>query len=207
MSMNAVIHAAIRRDLERFVQALEEFPVGDSGRAEQLGRAWRNFDQQLTDHHEGEHTIAWPALEQVGITREVLAQMDGEHETMAAALAGARTTFEGLERDASAASAASALKATHHLREVTVTHLDHEEREVEPVYLSHQDDPAIKQMGRRFSRAQGPGKAGTFFAWALDGASPAERSALGETVPGPVLKILTGVFGRGYHKEVAPTWR
>jgi hypothetical protein len=27
------------------------------------------------------------------------------------------------------------------------------------------------------------------------------------TVPGPVLSIISGVFGRGYRKNVAPVWR
>ena len=55
MSMNKVIHGAVRRDLGRFVQALETFRDGDAERARQLGRAWDNFDAQLTDHHHGEH--------------------------------------------------------------------------------------------------------------------------------------------------------
>ena len=63
MSMNKVIHGAIRRDLDRFEGALTTFRAGDSERARQLGVAWENFDRQLTDHHEGEHEIAWPALE------------------------------------------------------------------------------------------------------------------------------------------------
>ena len=40
MSMNKVIHGAVRRDLDRFAGALESFPAGDSARAAQLGRAW-----------------------------------------------------------------------------------------------------------------------------------------------------------------------
>lgn len=37
-------------------------PDGDHDRAGQLTRAWANFDAQLTDHHESEHEIVWPAL-------------------------------------------------------------------------------------------------------------------------------------------------
>jgi len=54
MSMNKAIHGAIRRDLTRFVTALETFPPGDTGRSQQLGPAWENFDDLLTHHHEGE---------------------------------------------------------------------------------------------------------------------------------------------------------
>ena len=206
MSMNKVIHGAIRRDLDRFVGALTTFRAGDTARAAQLGVAWANFDKQLTDHHEGEHEIAWPALESIGVTRETIAQMDAEHETMAAALAQARTAMGALQSTAGQGEAESALSAMMRLRDVTTEHLDHEEREIEPVYLDQSEGPEMKEMGKKFSRASGPGKAGVFFAWVLDGASSEERAALASSVPGPVLKVLTTVFGRSYRKEVAPVW-
>ncbi len=82
MSMNKAIHSAFRRDLNRFMDALSKFSAGDHARALQLQTAWKNFDHQLTRHHEGEHEIAWPAMESVGVSKEALAQMDAEHATM-----------------------------------------------------------------------------------------------------------------------------
>jgi hypothetical protein len=61
-------------------------------------------------------------------------------------------------------------------------------------------------MARKFSRRSGPPKAGNFFAWVQDGATAEERAALRESVPGPVLAILGGLFGRRYRKEIAPVW-
>ena len=52
MSMNKVIHGAVRRDLDRFREALDGFGDGDHERAAALHRAWINFDAQLTEHHE-----------------------------------------------------------------------------------------------------------------------------------------------------------
>ena len=69
MSMNKVIHGAFRRDLDRFVGRPRRLSAGDAARAAALGRAWANFDAQLTDHHEGEHEIAWPHLERAGHRR------------------------------------------------------------------------------------------------------------------------------------------
>ena len=66
------------------------------------------------------------------------------------------------------------------------------------------EDPAIVEMGKTFAKVS-PARGGRFFAWLLDGASP-EVAAVRGTVPGPVLKILTAVFGRGYRKNVAPVW-
>jgi hypothetical protein len=206
MSMNKVIHLAFRRDLDRFVSALDAFAPGDTGRAAGLGRAWANFDEMLSDHHEGEHEIAWPALEAVGVSPELLATMDDEHDTMADALAETRTAMAALVRTASDEDAAAALAAFQQLQRVTVHHLDHEEAELEGVYQANRDTPEIKAMGRAFGKVS-PSRGGRFFAWVLDGASPEERAAVTHEVPGPVLTIIGGVFGRGYRKHVAPVWR
>src|ERR1044072_9014125 len=100
MSMNKVIHCAIRRDLKRFRAALDAFPDGDRARATALLRAWQNFDAQLTEHHEGEHEIAWPALEAMGVADTSISTFDEEHERMAADLAATRATMEQLARRA-----------------------------------------------------------------------------------------------------------
>jgi hypothetical protein len=205
MSMNKAIHGAIRRDLDRFVNALSTYPAGDLTRAHQLGTAWANFDDQLTYHHEGEHTTAWPALRSVGVSAELLATMDAEHETMAAALADARSGMGALGRTAGKDEAAAALASVRALQEVTVQHLDHEEAEIEDVYLAKRDTPEMKAMGRTFARVS-PARGGRFFAWVLDGASPDEKAAVTREVPGPVIAVIGGIFGRGYRTNVATVW-
>lgn len=203
--MNKAIHGAFRRDLDRFVGALTDFPAGNRERAAQLATAWANFEDQLTHHHHGEHTIAWPHLEAVGVSPDLLATMDAEHDTMAAALSEASQTMSALVRDPSATAAQSALDAMQQLRTVTEAHLDHEESEIESVYLQNRDHPEIKAMGKKFAKVS-PARGGRFFAWMLDGATPDQRAAVSDGVPGPVLSVLTGVFGRGYRKNIAPVW-
>jgi hemerythrin-like domain-containing protein len=206
MSMNKAIHGAFRRDLDRFTAALRTFPSGDMARARQLATAWANFDDQLTYHHEGEHTIAWPALQAVGVSQELLATMDAEHESMAAALAETRTAIGALARTAGHDESEAALAAIQKLKEVTVAHLDHEEAEIEPVYLAKRDTAELKAMGKAFGKVS-PARGGRFFAWLLDGASPEERAAVTREVPGPVVAVIGGIFGRGYRKNVAPVWK
>jgi hemerythrin-like domain-containing protein len=206
MSMNRAIHGAFRRDLERFVAALEAFRSGDHERARQLTAAWANFDDQLTRHHEGEHEIAWPALHALGVTKELLATMDAEHASMAAALTKTRAAMAVLAATPGSEQAQAALAAITELRAVTGEHLDHEESELEDLYVSKRDTPEMKAMGRAFAKV-GPVRGGRFFAWVLDGASPEERAAVTGEVPGPVLAVLTGVFGRSYRRDVAPAWR
>jgi hypothetical protein len=206
MSMNTVIHRAVRRDLTRFLDATARFPAGDRARAGQLAKAWDNFHFELTYHHEGEHETAWPALQAVGVSPELLATLDGEHDAMAAALTETASAMGTQRASASAADAAAAHTSFERLQEVTVAHLDHEEAELEPVYQAHRDSPEIKEMGKKFSKVS-PGRAGRYFAWLTDGAGPEEMSSIRGTVPTPVLTIINGVFGRSYRREVAPVWR
>ena len=205
MSMNKAIHGAFRRDLTRFIAALSSFPPGDLKRGDQLGAAWGNFDDQLTHHHTGEHEIAWPALMAVGASPSLLATMDAEHDSMAAAIVDVRAAVPALKRTASIDEVSTARAAFERLQAVTVAHLDHEEAELEPVYLENRDAPEIKAMGRAFGKVS-PARGGRFFAWVTNGASPDEMAAVKREVPGPVLAIIGGIFGRGYRKNIAPVW-
>jgi hemerythrin-like domain-containing protein len=204
--MNKVIHYAVRRDLRRFRAALDAFPDGDQARAAALHTAWVNFDTQLTEHHEGEHEVAWPALKAIGVPDTSITTFDAEHEAMAAALASAGQAMDTLARTPTAANAQAATAAMAALDQATTTHLDHEEREIEQLLHDKEEDPAVKQMGKQFSRRSSLPVAGTFFAWMEDGASPEERAALRQSVPGPVIAIIGGIFGRRYRREVAPVW-
>ena len=206
MSMNKAIHGAVRRDLDRFLKALGSFSEGDMSRATQLGKAWDNFDAQLTTHHEGEHEIAWPSLEKIGVSKELLATFDEEHDALAAALADARSAMTRFRASGSSADAVAARATFEKLQTVATTHLDHEEAETESVYLANVDHPEMKAMGRKFGKVS-PAVGGRFFAWVLDGATPEEAAAVTSQVPKPVLMIIGGVFGRGYRRDVASVWR
>ena len=206
MSMNKVIHGAIRRDLRRFTEALASFRDGDRDRASALHRAWENFDEQLTHHHEGEHEIGWPAMRQVGFDSATLDVFDDEHDRMAAALAQTRGVMERFAASATRADADLAAASMAQLQEATVTHLDHEERETEPVFAEHAGSPAMKEMSKKFSRSLSPGAAGVYMAWLQDGAGPEESAALRSTIPPPVLAVFTKLLGRRYRREIAPVW-
>jgi hypothetical protein len=206
MSMNKVIHCAVRRDLKRFRAGLEKFQDGDRTRAAALHRAWQNFDAQLTEHHEGEHDVAWTGLKAVGVDQATIDGFEHEHELMVADLTTTRAAMEKFAASATKADADAAGAAMATLETTTTTHLEHEEATTEPVLAENHDHPAIKEMGKQFSRRASLPVAGTFFAWVQDGATAEERTALRASVPGPVLAIIGGLFGRRYRKEVAPVW-
>ncbi|HSV41465.1 MAG TPA: hemerythrin domain-containing protein [Nocardioidaceae bacterium] len=207
ISMNKAIHGAVRRDLRRFLGALDAFPDGSHPRARQLARAWANFDDQLTDHHESEHEIVWPALGAIGASPEQIAAMDAEHEVVSAAVAVVRTAMSSLATSASAADALAAKVAMTRLQEVALAHFDHEERELEPISSAHRDAPEVHDIAKRFGKRLTPAKGGRFIAWVLDGASADEKAAVTREIPGPVVKIIGGIFGMPYRRKTAPVWK
>lgn len=207
MSMNRVIHAALRRTLDRFADALATFPDGDAARARELATAWQYFYAQFTSHHTGEHAFAWPALRELGVSGELLDQLDVEHDKIADALNASGQAISTLVAAPTSASAAAAHERITELSAVAADHLVHEEGELEQVYWEKHDTPQIKEMGRKFSRDVGLSEAGSFFAWLQDGATPEENAALRANVPAPVVTILTAVRGRSYRRNIASVWR
>lgn len=204
MSMNRAIHAAFRRDITRFLEALGRVEDGDVHRARQLSTAWRNFHHQLDRHHHGEHDIAWPALRRLGVDDATLTQLDAEHAAMDASLTDAAAAMTAFGRCAEGAD--DARTAMLRLQELMVGHMEHEESITEPVYVRQRDSDAVKEMGRKFSRAQSPFASGTFLAWVLDGATDEERRGIADNVPGPVITLVGGLLGAPYRWRVAPAW-
>jgi hemerythrin-like domain-containing protein len=205
-TMNALIHRAVRRDLDRLATALNDFPEGDTARAAGLERAYANLRRELTHHHEGEDTYVWPFLAGLGADAGLLATMESEHAAMSAALAETGDALGALAHGGTAAEAAAARTSLARTREVVVAHLDHEETDLEPLLHDQENTPAWKAVTKKLRHAS-PSDAGSFFAWLTDGMSPADRAALGRSVPTPLTVVLTRVFGRRYAREVAPVWR
>jgi hemerythrin-like domain-containing protein len=206
LTMNRVIHGAVRRDLDRLSAALDGLPDGDRNRARALDRAFANLRAQLTQHHEGEDAYVFPMLASVGVDPELIQSMEGEHQAMSAALADTTAAMGALALTGSAADAATARASVLRTRDVVNGHLGHEEDELEPRLIPHLDSPEWKAVEKKLSR-QPPGVAGRFFAWLTDGMSDEHRAYLKSTVPTPVVVILARTFGRAYYREVAPVWQ
>ncbi len=204
-SMNVIIHAAFRRDLGRFDEALASFPAGSRPRADQLAAAWDNFAGQLHHHHQDEETIFFPAFRELGVDESLIADLDTEHGVMAAALDKADEAMRALHADPSVGNAAGAREALATLESVVTRHFDHEERELEPFAAQHKSAPQLKQAQVAVRKAH-KGGVGTFMAWLLDGAAPATTAAVRKEIPAPVLFVLTRVGGRDYRRRVATVW-
>jgi hypothetical protein len=204
-TMNTIVHAAFRRDLTRFDDALGAFPARSRPRADQLKTAWDWLASELHHHHDYEETYFWPALQQTEADLSVVSELDGEHHAMREALAGADTAMTGLHADPTREKAAHARAAVQHLTTVLTDHLAHEERDLEPISAAYADTPPMKAAVRTVVKAQ-KGRLGAVLAWLQDGADRDARRALREQIPPPVVLVATGVGGRGYRRDIASVW-
>ncbi len=206
LSMNRIIHAAVRRDVTRTEQALRALRDGDVARAGQIQVAWRNLVRELTHHHEAEDSIAWPFLAARGFDTSLLAEMEEEHVAMKQALAASSSAIDALVTSPTAALAGVAADAVASARQVIDHHLAHEEADVEAIMGELEDDPEWRKTAAKM-RPASIIDAANALAWMEDGAGERERTSLRATIPGPVVTVLTLLLARRYRRRVAPVWR
>lgn len=203
LTMNRLIHAAVRRDIARLTEALERGP--DHDRACDLLRAYRFLRGELTRHHEGEDVHIWPMMARLGADPALLEQMESEHEAMADALGGVEAALVALAAEPSPDRLATAREEVSTMSEVVDQHLRHEEDRLEPVLLpmtETQEWVAVEKKLRGGSIVE----AGRFFAWLTDDMPTEHRAFLGTLVPRPVTGVLAALLGRRYTREIAPVW-
>jgi hemerythrin-like domain-containing protein len=206
ITMNQVIHGAVRRDFKRLVSALERVQDGDVPRAKDLERAYAHLHDQLTHHHQSEDRYIFPALGGMGIDPGLVATMEWEHDSMSAALADTRAAMATFARSGSRADASAAHDSVVRTLASVEKHLDHEEGELEPALRPHAESPEWKEIENKLKR-QPPTVAGPFFAWLTDGMRDEHRAFLRKSIPPPVTLIMGRVFGRRYNREIAQVWR
>lgn len=204
-TMNTVVQAAVRRDLGRFDHALGTFPAGSRPRADQLKRAWDNFEEEIHYHHTYEETLFWPALQEIGIDQSLVEELDGEHHAMGEALDQASAAMARFHQDPTADRALVARADVAHLSDVLLAHLAHEERDLEPISIAHHDSAPMKAALKKVQQAH-RGRMGNFFAWLQDGANPHDKAGLRRQIPAPVLFVITAIGGRSYRRQVGSVW-
>jgi hypothetical protein len=204
-TMNTVVHAAVRRDLGRFDHALATFPADSQPRADQLKRAWDNFEDEIHYHHTYEETLFWPALQEIGVDLSLVEDLDGEHDAMREALAAASVAMATFHQHPAADEAALARQAVAHLSDVLLAHLAHEERDLEPISIEYHDSAPMKVALKKVQKAH-KGRMGNFFAWLQDGASAHDKAGLRKQIPAPVVFVITTVAGRHYRRDIGSVW-
>ncbi|MGA8047846.1 MAG: hemerythrin domain-containing protein [Dermatophilaceae bacterium] len=206
MSMNQVIHAAVRRDFARLEDALGRPEATGPERARALGRAFEHLAAELHRHHTSEETIVLPLLRSLAVPEEICGHVISEHADMVRALTAAEAAVTDYVRSPDEDTRTAALAAVRTAAQVTATHLDHEEAELEPVMATLYDTRGWTAAEKELRKAP-PRVTGDFVGWVSDGASPAVQDAIDAHIPRPVQVVYGRFLGHRYRSRVAPVWR
>jgi hemerythrin-like domain-containing protein len=183
MTMMYVMHAALRRDLERIARVTAR-PDDDPRHVLRTAAGWEMFKSYLHAHHTAEDDLLWPPMRKAladdsdGVA--LLDAMEAEHAAIDPLMAAIDATLA--DRDS----------GPHRLGELTDAlavalrgHLDHEEAEG----LALVDATVTPEQWRAFSAEGGKrigGDVHRFMPWLLDDASPEVTATVLGLLPPPV---------------------
>jgi hemerythrin-like domain-containing protein len=167
-----LMHHAFRRDLARFVAAVERTPADDRECYERLVRRWRLFTSALHHHHEGEDAGLWPILRGRVAQGDLLTleAMAIEHDTLGPQLANCGAWLGRLAAGGYEGDRQALLSRLGSLRVLLEHHLDHEESECLPLlqrHLSQADWDFVEK--EYFQKGLTPGEVVSLVPWALHG--------------------------------------
>jgi hemerythrin-like domain-containing protein len=205
-NMNAVIHRALRRDLDR-LEVVSRSSMDDAQRAAVCRHVTWMLDF-LHHHHTGEDEGVWPRLlDKRPDLAALVDRMSAEHAALAAGSTQLRAASDAFAADGSEAGRARLHDAVVEMQAVTIPHLDHEEREVVPLLVETFDAGDWAYLSKNhFRKGLSFADSGLSLMWDLDDLDPAYGSAVRDEVPGPVLWLMTRWFGGRYDREAAARW-
>ncbi|MFC7363524.1 hemerythrin domain-containing protein [Nocardioides astragali] len=201
-----VMHHALRRDVARFVAAVQNTPISEHAVWTALLARWLVLSDVLHHHHSAEDAELWPLLqrhaERAGAQEDLttLADMEAEHERLDAALTAGHAAFSAMS-DHPCTDHRNALEIRlSAAREALLEHLAHEETQALPMLqrtLSEKENQAFeKAVGKHYPLKMVP----FLLPWVMDEVPDEARERLLETTPpgyALLLRLLRGRFERG----------
>jgi hemerythrin-like domain-containing protein len=203
--INPVVHAAVRRDVTRLTQVVQQ-PMNRRQRAALARRvAW--MVDGLHVHHEGEDHAIWPrAVSKRPELAGLLAEMEAEHERLSTAADAMVASAAAYATDGSEPARAGLAEAVERFADVALAHLQHEETATVPLLLDLFDEDEWAQIDKEFKTGVTPRQLGWLAMWLLDDLPGDQARLLRHQVPAPVFAYLTWRYGRAYDRDAAHAW-
>jgi hypothetical protein len=204
--MNGIIHAALRRDLDRLALLLGQPEDLSDARLRALGNHARWLMDLLHEHHSGEDDRLFPVIRRNNPgTAELLDAMASEHAAIAEAVQA--LTDAGAKAEAGVPDAATALReAVAGLRTVLDPHLEHEERSLSPLVAGSvtEEEWAVFEKGN----TEGVKTPDLAFQghWMLDNLDPAGVEVVKHQVPAVPRFVMLRFLGGAYRKRFDACW-
>lgn len=207
--MMAIVHAALRRDLERARRELTTapYPVGDQRRA--LGDHIGWLMQFLHDHHTSEDAGLWPLVRSRNPgAAALLDSLEADHQQIAPAISALVDAAAACTSSADDGSRTRLVDALADLDAVLTPHLDREVAEAMPVVSTSITAGDYRRWENEYNlKGRSARELGLVGHWLIDGID-AEGYALVVGVVPPVQRfVLLHGFARAYRRAARARWR
>jgi iron-sulfur cluster repair protein YtfE (RIC family) len=200
-----VMHHAFRRDLEKFVGAVQNTPAAEREVWSALEQRWLKMAEVLHHHHSIEDAALWPVLERYAAAAgseedlRLLEDMEAEHGSIDPALTACREAFAAMSGHPCEDHRHALEIRLAAVREGLSEHLAHEEGQALPMLqrtLSVEENQAFEQAAARgYPLRMLP----FLLPWAMDEVPHEARTRLFEQAPpgyGLILRLLRPRFER-----------
>lgn len=204
-SMMRIVHAALRRDLERAHTALSGSPSPDARQRRAIARHLAWMMRFLEAHHRSEDDGLYPVvLERRPDAAPLLAAMADDHHAVASAITQVE---EATDAVAGGGEVVALIDAIDGLSGVLLPHLEREEQEVMPIVtacMTHGEWHAIEQ--RHNLDGKSTSELGMEGHWLIDDVCPEDRATVLGLVRPLERFVLVHGFGPGYRRRARLRW-
>lgn len=202
----AIVHSALRRDLERTRLVLGRAPYPEGRRRSALAAHVLWMMHFLHIHHTGEDVGLWPLVRSKNpAAGELLDQMDADHRRIAPAIVALEEAAHAYRDDGGARG--QLLEALAGLTGVLLPHLRREELEMMPVVAATITDAEYHDVEQEhFVKPKSFTELGLEGHWIIDGLGAEAREVILGVVPAVPRFVLLHGFARSYRRKAALMW-
>ncbi|GAA1479911.1 hypothetical protein GCM10009624_03510 [Gordonia sinesedis] len=200
-----IVHAALRRDLERSLSVLDGSP--EPARLQALGSHLLWVADFLHHHHDNEDHELYPRLRaKVPELAPILDAMDAEHVAVGPALMALEDVARRVGSGDPAATASDLRAAVTELQNVLVPHLEHEEDEMMPLVEANLTAGEWATYDR--ANQDKPQSELAFTGhWIVDGLTdPESVEVVRRLVPAVPRFVMLHLLGGAYRRRCAQLW-
>lgn len=204
--MNGIIHAALRRDLERMTLLLDRPDEVSDTRLRAIGGHARWLMEVLHEHHTGEDERLFPVIRRNNPDAgRLLDAMAAEHSAIAAAVAHVERA--GSRAEAGVDGAAGELRdAVTGLRSVLDPHLEHEERDLTPVVPQSVSEAEWADFEKSNTDGLKPPELAFRGHWMIDNLDRAGVGVVASRVPAVPRFLMLRLMGGPYRRRREELW-
>lgn len=206
--MMGIVHAALKRDLDRTRDVIGSASPPQGAQREALGRHVVWMMHFLHAHHTGEDVGLWPLVrERNPAAAELLDSLEADHARISPAADAVETKGAAYADSTAAGARADLVAALDALVEVLVPHLDREVADAMPVVSASitnrewdaiEQEHNIKPKSTRELAMEGH--------WLIEGADPEDYEVVVHKVPAVLRFVLIHGFGRAYRRQARARW-